>query len=241
MKHLAVIGFLALGLSSCNLSEAERMDLSRSEVSGVACANPEVRFAGSDSIPLTVLLQASYNQGLAKHFELVWKDLGTVTDWTGYVQARQGDQTLFTFVFETPTSNERVTETPWQNSNWADALDSITFTLSPNLCRESRTPLNLHVYDDRPSLSIRIRNDLTSLRNGDTLRAELRNQSASDAIQVASNYSGLRLVGEYLVTVKPGENKAMEWIVLAASGQRGWLDLSWGSHGQSRRFEFQTR
>lgn len=242
MKHLVTISLLSmLGLSSCDISEAERMDLNRSEVSGVACAIPQVRFAGSDSIPLTVLLQASYNQGLAKHFELVWKDLGTVTDWYGYIRAWQGDQALFTFLFEAPTSNERVTETPWQNSNWADALDSITFTLSPNPCRESTTSLNLHIYDDRPSLSIRIRNDLASLRNGDTLRTDLTNRSESEAIQVASNYWGLRQVGEYLVSVKPGETRTMEWIVVASPGHSGWLDLSWGSYGQSRRIDFQTR
>jgi hypothetical protein len=242
MKHLGTLGLLALlGLSSCDLSEAERMDLSRSGVGAIACANPEVQFAGGDSIPLTVLLQATPYQGLANHFELVWKDQGTVKDWSGAMEARLGTMQLFGFSFDGIHSNENVYETPWYETNWQDSLDSIKFTLLGNPCNDSSITLNLHVYDDRPSLSIRIRNDLTSVRNGDTLRVDLTNRSASEVLNIASDYRGLRLLGDYLVSMKPGETKTMEWIVVASSGLSGWLDLSWGSYGQSKHIVFQTR
>lgn len=97
------------------------------------------------------------------------------------------------------------------------------------------------VVSGRPVLSIQVKTDLASVRNSDTLRVELQNQSTSKTFEVASDYRGLRQVGEYLVSVKPGETRTMEWIVVASPGLSGWLDLSWGSYGQSRRIDFQTR
>lgn len=240
MKHLVHLTLLAgLGLAGCDLSEAERMDLSRSAVAGISCENPDIRVAGSDSIPLTFLLHAAY-PGLSQHFELVWKDMGTVPNWSGLLMAWQGGQSLFAIKFETPTSTGLFTQIPEHTSKWADAFDSVTFSLSPNLCRGTTTPLSLHIYDDRPPLSLRLLTDSIRIKTGDTIRTAVTNHSLKDSILVASDYSGMRIIGDYVTNLGPGQSATLHWLVLASAGQSIWLDLGWGIYGQSRRFEFQT-
>ena len=242
MKRLGTIGLLALlGLSSCDLSEAERMDLSRSGVGEITCTNPEVLFAGGKTVPLSALLvPASSGQWLGEQFQLVWKDMGTTKEWTGTIQVVSNSQPLLEFFFNARNSYSYNVPVSG-NSRRFDEVDSISFTLSANPCSERETKLDLRVYDDRPFLSIRMRNDTTSIRSGDTLQIDLKNESPKDTLLVGSDYAGLRMLGDYLVTLPPGAKGTMKWIVVSSSGQSDWVDLSWGKYGQTRRIEFQTR
>jgi hypothetical protein len=241
MKSFCTLAVLAsLLVCGCNLSESERMDLSRKGVATIACVNPTFRFDGTDSVPLSALMNASNDPSLGERFELVWKDQGTNTSWNGNLQIRSGAQIVFVVWFDALRSTGMNAQGTG-NMDWTEEIDSMRFVLSENPCSETESSVNLHVYDDRPQLSISIRNDTASIRSGDTLKIDLKNESTAQSIQAASDYFGLRNLGEYLITLKPGDHQTMKWLVVASPGGFGWVDLSWGTFGQSRRIQFLTR
>lgn len=243
MKPLKLL-ILATGLAfwGCNLSEAERMDMSRSRVHGISSQLDAVKYMGGDMIPLTALLRIDTRYSATPLFQLAWIDKGTnFSPSTWGLEAKRGNDVVFVYAISADESFGWFQQLP-SPGDWMDHLDSIHFTLGNSYDAEA-TPQalgNLFIVDDRPVLASRLRNDTAKIEQGDTIAVEVDNQSHTDSIEVASDYVGLRMVGDYVLNLKPGQTGELRWVVLAAPSQPIWIDLAWGLYGQSRRFAFTT-
>lgn len=224
----------------CNLSEAERMDMSRGRVHGISSQLDAVKYMGGNTIPLTALLRLDTRYSGSPLFQLAWIDKGTnFSPSTWGLEARRGNDVIFVYVISADESFGWFQQLP-SPGDWLDNLDSIHFTLV-NWHDAEASPQalgNLSIVDDRPVLASRLRNDTATIKQGDTIAIEVDNQSNTDSIEVGSDYVGLRMVGDYVLNLKPGRSEELRWIVLAAPGQSIWIDLAWGLYGQSRRFAF---
>jgi len=224
----------------CNLSEAERMDMSRSQVHGISSQLDAVKYMGGNTIPLTALLRIDTRFSASPLFQLAWIDKGTgFSPGTWELEARRGNDIIFEYALSADESSGWFQQLP-SPGDWVDNLGSIRFALSNSYDTEAAPQAlgNLSIVDDRPVLASRLRNDTAKIGQGDTIAIEVDNRSSTDPIEVASDYVGLRMVGDYVLNLKPGQTGELRWVVLAAPGQSIWIDLAWGLYGQSRRFAF---
>jgi len=245
-----LIASIASALVGCNLSEAERMDLNRREVGSIQPAMSSVAYEGGSSIPLSDLLTASaWTTDVPSRFRIEWTDLGVgvgvgvgVDDKSWQIVARWRGSPLFVYSTGSLGNNGQYT-TISVDREWTNHLDEVSWSLLASTdtgWQETRPDLasRLKIIDDRPALTMRLVNDSSRIKTGDTIAIDLTNDSPKDSILVASDYSGMRMVGDYVANLRPGQSARLRWLVLAPSGQSFWLDLGWGTYGQSQRFNF---
>lgn len=236
---------LALALVGCDLEEAERMDLTRSGVSAIDPSFREVRFRGSSTIPLRVLMTAIQRDSAGIGWSFEWEDLGTSREDTALLSVRAVLEGEIVFEYTSPGSF-------WGHSfslnkpigEWLDKSEIVTFQMfKVDRTYGTMVPLEydpkLRIVDDRPGLEYDASpNAKPSVRKGDTVTIGVRNPN-SELLAVFSDHSGLRMLGDYVTELSPGASAKLRWVVTANPGKDVWIDLGWGEWGGTKRFQYQ--
>lgn len=238
MRPVAALAGLFLALVGCNLSEAERMDLSRGEILTVEPEQPVVLFRGGQVVRLTEFVQSLRTGDFDRSCTVDWGDRGTSPGpIEGFVDVYVGDELLVGY---DPWTGQRrvfdgvvpqVLQTP----------EAVRFELNTGGMEPSSEP-GLRLVDDRPSLAPAVTgwDGIRQVSRGDTLVVEAHNPLAAP-LEVWSDHQGLRTLGAYFTTLAPGGTVGFRWVVTATSGAEGWVELGWGEWGQTRRFRFLVR
>lgn len=228
---------LILALVGCDLSEAERMDLSRGRILAVEPEQPVVLFRGGQEVRLTEFVQSLRAGDFDRSCTVDWGDRGTAPGPVeGFVDVYVGDELLVGY---DPWTGQRrvfdgivpqVLRTP----------EAVRFELNAG-GMETNPETGLRLVDDRPSLTITAGWDgIRQVSRGDTLVVEARNPLTAP-LEVWTDHQGLRTLDAYFTTLAPGESIRFRWVVTAPAGAEGWIDVGWGEWGQSPRFRFQVR
>jgi hypothetical protein len=240
------LALLLLALAGCDLSEADRMDITRQKVVSLAPDVQGVKFFGRKQISIDTLV--SLTPGLWP--ESVWAlDLGADSastncqDWT--IRGTWEGKTIFKTHAYLPACG--ATTSGWdsfpQAGEWMRHPDQLrleledsdgkTWTFSPTFLEDFN---ELH-WDSTFAG--------TTPRTGDTLRLKVGvdrgSPGRSDSMPVFADYTGLRTVGNYVTYLKANDTATLSWVVTAIAGDTISLDLGWGTLGESQSFGFRVK
>ena len=264
MRSMKIVPILLLLLlQACDLSEAQRMDITRAEVRSVA---PEVRglkFLGKAEVPIASLLQRNPDLMESDFWQLDFGDRGT----SSYASAEASENWLIrgwwkdSLIFLTPLVNSF--------NNWPISPAVGEWMRHPGELRTQIVLVRSHwvedgLYDGHTQsdtsfpgagISLPFRQDFNelhwdtafahrSVRTGDTLRLKVGvdrgSPGRSDSMPVFADYTGLRTVGDYVRYLKPDDTATLCWVVTAPTNDSLHLEVGWGSLGESRTFGFRV-
>lgn len=238
MRRVAAVAGLFLGLVGCDLSEAERMDLSRGRILDVEPEQPVVLFRGGQEVRLTEFVQSLRTGDFDRSCTVDWGDRGTAPGPTeGFVDVYVGDEPLVGY--DPWTGQRRIFD--GLVPQVLRAPETVRFELNTG-DREPSSGTGLRLVDDRPSPAPAVTgwDGIRQVSRGDTLVVEAHNPLAAP-LEVWSDHQGLRTLDAYFATLASGETVRFRWVVTATSGAEGWVELGWGEWEQSSRFRFLVR
>ena len=231
-------------MTGCDLSEAERMDITRQKVESVAPDVRGVTFNGRKQISMDTLL------ALAPGWPSVWSvavgDSGTAFSDDSYefwtIRGSWNGTTIFV-----EQGNSTYWDTPWETIPVAGAW----------MRHPSQLRLELWLLDGRTwtytNIFLQDFNELhwdstfarISPKSGDTLRLKVGvdrgSPGRSDSMPVFADYKGLRTLGNYVTYLRPNDTATLSWVVTAVAGDTVSLDLGWGTLGESQSFGFRVK
>jgi hypothetical protein len=233
-------------MTGCDLSEAERMDITRQKVVSLAPDLQAVEFFGRKQISIDTLLTLA--PGLWP--EAVWGlDLGADSastqcqNWT--IRGTWEGRSFFMTQAYLPACGANTSQ--WDTvpvaGNWMRHPDQLRLELEDSNGRTwTFSPTFLQDFNELHWDSTFAR---LSPRSGDTLRLKVGvdrgSPGRSDSMPVFADYTGLRTVGNYVTYLKPNDTATLSWVVTASPGDSVSLVLGWGTLGESQSFGFRVK
>ena len=251
----SALALMALVLVGCDLSEAERMDITRQKVQGVAPQVRGVAFFGRQEVSIDSLLGQAQGMTPAYVWTLLLGDRGTWESFDWAVRGWWRDSLIFSasvlgtygsgYWDRSPLAGEWMrhpgelrTEIILSHSYSASDFHWQTDTLS-----QAGIP-SLRFLQDFNELHWDTTFAKKSPRVGDTLRLKVGvdrgSPGRSDSMPVFADYTGLRTVGDYVRYLKPNDTATLSWVVTAPTGDSLHLNLGWGTLGESHSFGFRV-
>jgi len=249
------LAFLLLALSGCDLSEADRMDITRAKVVGVAPIVQGLEFFGRRQISIDTLLTLAPGLPPQSVWTVLASDSGVPKFNTGEVRCWWKDSLIFD---ATVTGGGSWNLAP-AGGEWMRHPDQLreevvlySITSSCNWCSPTQTVAYPPIWISSPTF-LQDFNELhwdstfahLSPRYGDTLRLKVGvdrgSPGRSDSMPVFADYVGLRTLGNYVTYLKPDDTATLSWVVTAIAGDTVSLDLGWGNLGESQSFGFRVK
>jgi len=238
VKLLLTIPVLFLALAGCNLEEAQRISMSRAGVDSIAAQAPAVTWKGGLALGVTQFLASPPLEG----WTVDWKDMGTSAHGTQRwsLTFRDGDTLIGVLSYRYGTL---AYDPAPRTGSWIHAPERLACRLAWEATggANSGAEVTCPVVKDFNELAWDpVQEQRGRVRKGDTVEIPFRlgDEFAGAGTTVFSDHSGLRIVGDYMVPLEPGQAGVLRWVVLASAGQPAWVDLGWGSLGESQRFTF---
>lgn len=242
MRRVAALAGLFLALVGCDLSEAERMDLSRGRIMAVEPERPVALFRGRRDVNLTEFVQSLQTGSFDSDCSVEWGDRGTTSDWIlGVVEVYVGNE-LLVGSGQQNVSLELLAEV-------LRSPETVRFQLRTWWGKDPSGPwgsetiqeAGLRLVDDRPAQAFATGWDgIRQVARGDSLVVEVHNP-LTVPLEVWTDHQGLRTLDAYFTALAPGETTRFRWVVTASAGAEGWIEVGWGEWWQSQRFRFQVR
>jgi len=236
VKRILACVALLFWFGGCDLEEAQRMHLTGSQVDSIDAQTPTIVRQDGKAIGVSSFFKSSFVTG----WNVNWNDEGTHchgTSWRFFV--RDGDTLVWRL-----RSNGKQDSAPYLGS-WIERIPSLTCALEwTNSAGDTQTTLQTcPFYKDFNDLSWDASQEaMRTVRTGDTVSIvfSLGNAVAGAGTYVTSDHAGLRIVGNYVDTLAPGQSGSLRWVVLATAGGIAWVDLHWGPFDQVHRFRFRV-
>lgn len=260
-NNALLLSILSLALTSCDLTEAQRMDITRQKVRGVAPEIQGISFFGRQEVSIDTLMGLAPGLPPDEVWKVVVGDSGSPRFNGGDVRGWWRDS----LIFDAPLTGTGTWGNPPASGEWMRhpsemrlevVLYRSTYT-TPSNCMGC---MDYYVVqtDTFPSKWISspvFRQDYNELhwdttfskkspRAGDTLRLKVGvdrgSPGRSDSMPVFADYSGLRTVGDYVRYLKPSDTATLSWVVTSPAGDTIQLDLGWGTFGEAHTFGFRV-
>jgi hypothetical protein len=242
-------------MTGCDLSEADRMDITRAKVVGVAPIVQGVEFFGRRQISIDTLLTLAPGLPPQSVWTVLASDSGVPKFNYGKVRGWWRDSLIFD---ATVTEGGSWSISPaggeWMRhpDQLREEVDLYSITSSCNWCTPSQTVAYPPIWIASPNFLQdfnELRWDSTfsrlSPRSGDTLRLKVGvdrgSPGRSDSMPVFADYTGLRTLGNYVTYLKANDTATLSWVVTAVAGDTISLDLGWGTLGESQSFGFRVK
>lgn len=251
-----LLSMLSLALASCDLSEAQRMDITRQKVTGVDPQVQGVTFFGRQEVSIDSLLNLAPARSPGQVWKVVANDSGTWTSIDWVVRGWWGDSLVFSAVnvsgsgqwIKAPTAGEWMLHPGELHTEilllhtWSPSSDWYGDWQTDTIIPKGLAPL--HFLQDFNELHWDTTFAKRSPHNGDTLRLKVSvdrgSPGKSDSMAVFADYTGLRTIGDYVRYLKPNDTATLSWVVTAPAGDSLHLNLGWGTFGESRAFGFRV-
>jgi hypothetical protein len=254
--NILLFAAFSLCLASCDLDEAERMDITRQKVRDVSPDVTGLTFLGRRQVSIDSLL----GPALGLPTDEVWKpvvgDSGTWSSIGWVVRGWWKDSLVFSAWsslgsgtwLKLPVAGEWMRHpgevrsefvllhTWWRASTWYGNWQTDTVFPSGSFSLQFLQDFNELHWDTAFARK--------TPRNGDTLRLKVGvdrgSPGRSDSMPVFADYSGLRTVGDYIHYLKPNDTATLTWVVTGTAGDSLHLELGWGKFGESHSFGFRV-
>lgn len=238
MKRFLTIPVLGVALVGCNLEEAQRISMSRSGVDSIAAQVPSVTWKGGQGIGVRQFLASPPLDG----WMVDWKDMGTrahdTARWS--LTFLDGDTLIGSLSYR---YGAVASDLAPRTGSWIHDPHRIACRLSweadGGAVASAAVPCPI-VKDFNELAWEPAQEQVRQVHKGDTVEIAFRlgSEVAGAGTTVFSEHAGLRIVGDYFVPLEPGQSGVLRWVVLATEGQPAWVDLQWGSLGETHRFSF---
>jgi hypothetical protein len=226
-------------LQGCDLSEAQRMDITSQGVESVGPDVQGVELFGAKEISISSLILKASNYEPSRAWYMLVGDTGTTGTGAFVIRGTWNGTTIFSAAQGSGIWDTIPTAGPWMLHPDQLRIEcqspslGKTWTFAPTFLQD----FNEIQWDTAFSR--------TAVKNGDTLRLKVRIVRGSPGISgttpVFADYTGLRTVGDYVHYLGPDDTITLSWVVTAAAGGSATLDLGWGSLGESHTFGFSVQ